>query len=134
MLDWITLAVFFALGFWLGSRVTAAVNRAVFKSLLDELGIKNKDLIELARKNGMEIPGVTTAHAATGDDLEEIEIKLETHSGMIYAFRKDNDQFLGQGSDREQLISRLKERLTQVRLIVSQEDGAALIREQEKNG
>ena len=94
MLDWITLAVFFGLGLWVGCRVTAAVDRAVFKSLLEELGIGNKQLIALAKKHNMNLPGVIPEEAADG--LEEIEIKLEQHSGVIYAFRKDNDQFLGQ--------------------------------------
>jgi len=128
----IELIIVFSLGIWLGSIVTAAINRAVFKALLEELGIGNKELVELARRNGMEVPGVTTSHAATGDDLDVIDIKLETHNGMIYAFRKDNEEFLGQGENREQLITRLKEKLTQVRLVVAQEDGAALIREQDK--
>lgn len=132
MLDWITLAIFFGLGLWVGCRVTAAVDRAVFKSLLEELGIGNKQLIALAKKHGMDLPGVV--HVEAADDLEEIEIKLEQHSGVIYAFRKDNDQFLGQGENREQLLDRLKEKLQKVRLIISQEDGAQLIREPEKNG
>ena len=61
--------------------------------------------------------------------LDIVEVKLEQHSGTILAFRKDTDQFLGQGADREDLIKRLTENLTPCKVIIAQEDGADLLQE-----
>jgi hypothetical protein len=39
----------------------------------------------------------------------------------------DDDQFLGQGKTREELIEHLKKNLSNVRVIVAEENGAKLI-------
>jgi hypothetical protein len=57
-----------------------------------------------------------------------MEIKLEQHQGVIYAYRIDDGQFLGQGVDRDELIESLKKNLANVRLIIAEEHGAKLIR------
>jgi hypothetical protein len=47
---------------------------------------------------------------------------------VLYAYRKDNQQFLGQGTDREGLIDSISKRMTDVRLIIDSQDGADLLR------
>jgi hypothetical protein len=61
-----------------------------------------------------------------------LEITLEQHQGVLYAYRKDNQQFLGQGADREGLIDSISKRMDNVRLIIDQADGADLL--QKNNG
>ena len=61
-----------------------------------------------------------------------VEVKLEQHGGQIYAFRKDNDQFLGQGVDRDTLIARLNQTMKPCTVNVAREDGAELL--QKNNG
>jgi hypothetical protein len=68
------------------------------------------------------------ASTATGDTLEPVEITLEQHQGVIYAYRKDTQQFLGQGTDRQGLIDSISKRMTDVRLIIDNADGADLLR------
>ena len=114
----IELAIVFALGWFLGSRFTSIMHLMSFKSVLKDLGITNEQLRNIARKNNMVLPEDNIDNTQSG--LEEIHIKLEQHQGQIYAFRKDNDAFLGQGTDRDSLIDHLKQRMTNVRLIIDE--------------
>lgn len=112
MIDWITLAVFFGLGFWLGDKWATAVHLTAFKHILTELKIKNSDLIKVGLRSGIDL----SEKDPDGEPaLDQIEIKVEKHGEMLYAFRKDNDQFLGQGTSREDLIKAMAERLRNVR-------------------
>lgn len=120
----INYLLIFMLGWAIGSAVTRAWLHWTFREILKDLGVSDTQLRTLAERNGIEVKDPETAEMPT------VEVKLEQHQGVIYAFRKDTDQFLGQGPDREQLILRLKENLTNVRLIIREEDGAELI----KNG
>ena len=114
------------LGWAIGSAVTRAWLLWTFRELLKDLGITTDQLQTLARKNGLEIAELEEK----SQELPTLEVRIEQHQGVLYAYRKDDDHFLGQGPDREQLIDRLKENLTNVRLIIREEDGAELI----KNG
>ena len=115
LLDWITLAVFFGLGFWAGDKWATAIHLHSFKLILSELNVKNSDLIRIGLKAGMDL-GETDADGEP--QLDQIDIKVEKHGEMLYAFRKDNDQFLGQGTSREKLIEAMADRMKNVRLIV----------------
>ena len=120
----IEYAIMFALGWWIGSKVTGTFQLMMFKQILTDLNISNKDLIRVARKTGADFitpeqeATLKAAEEAEEADLERIEIKVEKHSETLYAFRKDNDAFLGQGSTREQLIEAMGQRMKNVRLIV----------------
>lgn len=113
-------------GWWAGSAWTTMILRGSFHKILKELGVTDQQLKKLARDHGM---GVEDPKESTTDEpeLASVEIKLEQHQGVIYAFRLDNDQFLGQGADREELIESLKKNLRDVRLIITEEHGARLI-------
>ncbi len=99
-----------------------------FREILRDLGVTEQQLRTLAAKNDIQIPTENPKDSITGEiTLTPIEIRLEKIGDQIFAYRLDTDQFLGQGSDREALIQRLTENLTNVRLIVAQEDGADLL-------
>jgi hypothetical protein len=107
------------LGIVIGMKVSSYIQLMAMKQLLQDLGIKDQDLKDLIKRNlGEEDqePG-----------LEVVEVKLEQHQGVIYAYRKDNDTFLGQGADRDSLIQRLNETMTSCKVIVTQQDGADLL-------
>ena len=113
------------LAFIVGFRIAEALHQMAFRKIMEELGIKESQLRELARKNGLKLED---EKESKDPELELIEVKLEQHQGQIYAFRTDTDQFLGQGVDRDSLIAHLKQRLTNVRLVISEENGANLIK------
>ena len=122
LLDYITLAVIFALGFTAGWRVNDFINLSMFKSLLKDLGVSNQELLRVAKDHaallGIEAENQVRELESKIDDLEQIDIKVEKHGEVLYAFRSDNDQFLGQGIDKESLIENMKYQVDGVRLIV----------------
>lgn len=120
------LVIAFALGWYLGSKITTHLLALSFRQILQDLGVKNEQLRELARDVGVTVPEVA-AETAAADGLVPLEIVIEQHQGVLYAYRKDNNQFLGQGTDREGLIASIGRRMTDVRLIIDTADGADLL-------
>lgn len=119
----IELIIVFAIGWILGHRTSTAIHLTAFRTILRELGVTREQLRKMAWKNGIHIPDDEPED--TTEDMEVIHIKLESHQGQIYAFRKDNDAFLGQGADRDSLIAALAQRMNNVRLII--DDGEKLL-------
>ena len=118
----IELVIVFALGWYLGSLIGQALQRMAFLKILEDLGVSREQMARLRDQ-------ATDPKEAAAEQI--CEIKLEQHSGVIYAFRKSDDKFLGQGQDREQLLERMKSEFSgEVKLIITEEDGAKLI----KNG
>jgi hypothetical protein len=122
----ILVVIAFAFGWYAGSWVTTHLLALSFRQILTDLGVKNSQLRQLAENVGVELPDVN-ANTADGNTLTPLEITLEQHQGVIYAYRKDNKQFLGQGTDQAGLIDSISQRMTDVRLIIDQQDGADLL-------
>ena len=127
----IILVLAFAAGWYIGSTVTTHLLALSFRQILQDLGVKNEQLRKLATDVGVELPAVNQ-NAADGDSLTPLEVTLEHDQGVIYAYRKDTKQFLGQGTDRQTLIDSIAKRMTDVRLIIDSADGADLL--QKNNG
>jgi hypothetical protein len=60
-------------------------------------------------------------------DLTVVEVRLEQMGDVLYAYRKSDHQFLGQGTDLDTLVDRLNNNLTPCRVIIHKEDGADLL-------
>lgn len=127
LIETITYIAFFAVGWALGSKVTRAILERVFSEILKDLNIGPDNLKPLAAKYNMKMTKIEKDEE-TNEDLEVVEVKIEEHQGSLYAFRKDNDKFLGQGHNREELIDRIAHEFSgTVKMVVSKEDGADLI-------
>jgi hypothetical protein len=130
MSEIITLIVVFAIGWFFGSRLQYILDRITFKSILDDLGVSNKQLRDLAEQGELTALNPSTPPE---DELDRVEITLERDRGVIYAYRKDSGQFLAQGSDQDQLIAHLNLTFAQgARLIIREANGAELL--QKNNG
>jgi hypothetical protein len=127
----IAVLIAFAFGWYAGSWVTTHLLALSFRQILNDLGVKNSQLRQLAENVGLELPDVNE-NTADGVTLVPLEVTIEQHQGVLYAYRKDTKQFLGQGTDREGLIDSISKRMTDVRLIIDQQDGADLL--QKNNG
>jgi hypothetical protein len=123
----ILVVIAFAFGWYAGSWVTTHLLALSFRQILNDLGVKNEQLRQLAENVGIELPDVN-ASTLDGDQLTPLEVTIEQHQGVLYAYRKDNQQFLGQGTDQAGLIDSISKRMTDVRLIIDQADGADLLR------
>jgi hypothetical protein len=122
--NFIALIIIFAFGWYIGSRVQFWLDQITFKHILDDLGISNKQLTSLISTD--ELPAVNQ-NTADGTTLTPLEVVIEQHQGVLYAYRKDNKQFLGQGTDQQTLVDSIARRMTDVRLIIDSQDGADLL-------
>jgi hypothetical protein len=118
------LVIAFVIGWILGWRINDAVRTTAMRHLLKELGITERDLRAAAARNGIPLTDAPDTAAA---DETVVEIKLEQHEGQIYAYRKSDDTFLGQGTDRDSLIDRLNQTMKPCRVLIDKEDGADLL-------
>jgi hypothetical protein len=117
------LIITFIIGWILGWRINDALRTAAIRALLKELGVTDQDLRAAAARNGIEIAEAPEDAA----DEEVVEIKLEQHGGQIFAYRKSDDTFLAQGTDRDSLIDRLNQTMRPCRILIDKEDGADLL-------
>jgi hypothetical protein len=112
-----------AIGFVVGAKVSHIWQQFVFTEILKDLGVTDQQLKNLIKD---------AAETDDGDHLERLEIRIDEHQGQLYAYTLDDNRFLGQGKDRDELIDRLKLNLTNVRLIIQEENGGTLL--QKNNG
>lgn len=95
---------------------------ASLKRLLNDLDISEAQLRSLADKWGVSLP------AHQDDESAELEVVIEQQPEGLFAYRKQDLQFLAQGADKEELMINLVNNLPYGRVTVSKEDGADLIR------
>ena len=118
------LVIVFILGAVIGGRLTHDMMMSATKRLLQDLGIKERDLRKFAEQQGITLPETPQDAAA---ELTVVEITLEQQGNQIFAYRKDDSTFLGQGHDKESLITAIAHRMKDVRLVIAEEDGADLL-------
>jgi hypothetical protein len=66
-------------------------------------------MIDLLIKLKTELERIKEAEDA-GADEDAIELRFEQHNGIYFCYRKDNEQFMGQGNDIETLIKQVNDR------------------------
>jgi hypothetical protein len=111
--------------FWLGYQTAARFHRNIFREILKELGVTERQLNDLMLRQQQQLAGLTPQELTA--DLTVIEVRLEQEGNQIYAYRKDDSTFLGQGHDRDSLIERLTQNLTPCRVVIDLEDGGDLL-------
>jgi hypothetical protein len=126
-MEYISYIIIAGVAFYLGWKFNEKIMFITFGKMMQEAGVTNAELNKFINHYRPEM--IEEGLIDEDDGLERIEIKLEQHGSAIFAYRKDNDQFLGQGTDKETLVQRLTETMRNVRLIISQDDGADLIKE-----
>jgi hypothetical protein len=124
-MDMLEIFIIAALGFLLGWEASKRVHLQGFRQLLRALGITEQQLRSAMVK--IQSSEWQLDEEEGSQDPTVVEVRLEQVGTEIYAYRKDNDQFLGQGGNPQGLIERLNQNLTPCRVIVAQEDGAHLL-------
>lgn len=119
------LIIAFVVGFFVGYKIQEKIMFYTIAEMFKKAGITNKELDKFIGhwKEEMEPEEANTDE----NGLEVIDIKVEKHGEVLYAFRKDNDQFLGQGDSKETLIKRLGEKAMGKRMVIAEGDGAEFI-------
>lgn len=113
----IDLIAIFLLGMLLGWATNNLWNKWLFEQLLTRLNITDNDLNKLTKQLEQETQ-------EPGDHLPELEIRVEQVNGELYAYSLEDQRFIAQGRDREQLLENLVRNLDQVRVICHESNGA----------
>ena len=116
--------VLFVVGFYLGYKVNEKIMETTFMHMLTKAGITDAQIDQFIRHWAPEM-------GEDADELlgtESVSIRVEQHSGVLYAFRKDNEEFLGQGPTSEELVKIIAQRFRDVKFTITEEDGAGLIK------
>lgn len=93
-------------GLWLANRF----HRFIITLILHDLGIRSaQQLREVQSKLEQQQEPAESA---------PVPVKLEQHNGMIYAYRTDTQEFLGQGSDQAALYECIGQRFKNIRLLI----------------
>lgn len=117
MLD---LIVVFLVAFYLGHKLSSLWQQWTFARILDDLGVKPEQIKALLDED--------LAAAVDEDGLTRLEVRVEQHQGVLFAYRTDTEEFLGQGTDKQTLIDSIARRLRDVRLVIHEGQGAELLR------
>ena len=113
------------LGGIVGYRLANHLHQAVISDLFQRVGITPEKMESVMKDLQKEI------NQAEGETSEfpKLEIKVEQHGDRMYAYRKDSGLFLAQGKTRDELIAMITEKVSNVTLVITEADGAALIKE-----
>ena len=113
------------LGGIVGYRVSDYLHHSVISDLLRRAGVTPDRLQDIMKDLQKEID---QAEDETSK-FPKLEIKVEQHGELMFAYRKDSGQFLAQGKTRDELIVMISEKMANVTLVIAEADGAALIKE-----
>ena len=117
----IILAV--ALGFVIGWRVNEHIHQEILTDLLKRAGVTAEDLEKALDKLSTEIDQPPAA------DTTKVYVRVERVNEQIFMFRKDNNEFLAQGTTARDLLDALTKRFKDMEFTVTKEDGAELLKE-----
>jgi len=113
------------LGGIVGYRVSDYLHHSVISDLLRRAGVTPDRLQDIMKDLQKEID---QAEDETSK-FPKLEIKVEQHGELMFAYRKDSGLFLAQGKTRDELIVMISEKMANVTLVIAEADGAALIKE-----
>jgi hypothetical protein len=65
----------------------------------------------------------------SSDDPEReiLDVRLEQHQGVIFAYRSDDGLFLGQGTNQDEIIKSVSARLSNCTVRIAADQGAELL-------
>ena len=113
------------LGGIVGYRVADALHKALIPDIFRRAGVTQEKLEAVMKDLQKEI----NQEQGRTEEFPKLEIKIEQHGDRMYAYRKDTGLFLAQGKTREELIAMITEKVSNVTLVISEADGAGLIKE-----
>ena len=113
-----------AVSAYVGWQASARFHQGIFADMLERLGVDDQELTAMARDMAREA-GIELSDEEDALLDDEISIRIEKHNDTLYAYRKDTEEFIGQGTDKDELIERLNLKFANgARLNVSEQDGA----------
>lgn len=106
-----------AVAFWLGWQVNSWIMIRHMRSIMQDLGITQTQFDRLKQLATDPTPPV----------MQEMQARVEIMQGKIFCWLKNPEQFLGQADTPEDLMQLLSARYQGCRIIIAEEDGAAIM-------
>ena len=113
------------LGGIVGYRVSDALHKTLIPDIFRRAGVTPEKLEAVMKDLQREI----NVEEGRTDEFPKLEIKVEQHGEFMFAYRKDSGLFLAQGKTRDELIAMISQKVANVTLVISEADGAMLIKE-----
>ena len=113
------------LGAIVGYRVADQLHKALIPDIFRRAGVTPEKLESVMKDLQKEID----VEEGRTNEFPKLEIKVEQHGEFMFAYRKDTDLFLAQGRTRDELIAMIGQKVANVTLVISEADGAKLIKE-----
>ena len=113
------------LGGIVGYKAADALHKALIPDIFRRAGVTPEKLEAVMKDLQKEI----NIEEGRTVEFPNLEIKVEQHGDRMYAYRKDSGLFLAQGKTRDELIAMITEKVSNVTLVITEADGAALIKE-----
>ncbi len=109
-MDIIVLAIMFVvMGVIIGSWISHLFHRAIMREFLKELGYDTEEKLKQLHDSLAE--KLTADRSAAVGGKPVIKIRLEQHQGILFAYREDDQTFMGQGNTREDLVASIMHRI-----------------------
>jgi len=124
----IELLLTFTIGCLLGWKICDIWTRVMIKELLEDMGLTDQQQKLLREKCVTELRSAGLEVEDDESEIPEIEVTLEQHQGVIFAYSKDDGSFMAQGKTRDELFNALRARYKEIRCVVAAENGAELLR------
>ena len=113
------------LGGIVGYKAADRLHKALIPDIFRRAGVTPEKLEAVMKDLQKEID---TEEGKTSE-FPNLEIKIEQHGELMFAYRKDTGLFLAQGKTRDELIAMISEKVSNVTLVIAEADGAGLIKE-----
>lgn len=80
----------------------------IIAPVLKDMGITYEEVLRVAKKNGID---VSKQEAELAEAYPILEVRVEKVKDMLYAYRRDDDVFLAQAKNKEDLLERLRQQV-----------------------
>lgn len=100
-------------GIFVGVRLAITFHKHVILKILEDAGFTNEEIKQMTRRLDSKVKEVSST-----DDLPKIDVNLEEHDNIFYAYRQDTGEFLAQAADYNELIALIYKRLGNVTVLV----------------
>ena len=113
------------LGGIVGYQAADRLHKALIPDIFRRAGVTPEKLESVMKDLQKEI----NQEEGRTDEFPKLEIKVEQHGDLMFAYRKDSGLFLAQGKTRDELIAMISQKMANVTLVIAEADGAKLIKE-----
>jgi len=118
-MDYLIVAV---AAFYIGWKLSEKLMWFTFGKMMREAGINNKHLDQFINHWAPSI------QKELATEQPQIEVRLEQHDHVLFAYRKDNQEFLGQGANQDELFRNIGKRFHDIKFVIRKDDGADLLK------